>query len=80
MTGIKILNVTHNQLRTIPRNTFPKLYELHTIDVSHNEISEIYNGVFQTLFGLRYSSILLIILGNGSIQYTKTHRDVLFCW
>lgn len=53
MTGLKILNVTHNQLKTIPRNTFQKLYELHTIDVSHNVITDIYNGVFQTLFGLR---------------------------
>ena len=53
MTGIKILNVSNNHIKTIPRNTFPKLYELHTIDLSHNELKDIYNGVFQTLFSLR---------------------------
>lgn len=53
MTGLKILNVSHNQIARIPKNTFPKLYELHTIDLSHNNVSEIFNSVFQTLFSLR---------------------------
>lgn len=53
MTFIKILNVSHNALNSVPRNTFPKLYELHTIDLSYNNISEIHNSIFQTLFSLR---------------------------
>ena len=53
MTGLKVLNVSHNILRTVPRQTFPKLYELHTIDLSYNNISDIYNAIFQTLFSLR---------------------------
>ncbi|KOB68152.1 Leucine rich repeat protein [Operophtera brumata] len=36
------------------KNSFPKLYELHTVDVSHNELEEIFNAVFQNLFSLRY--------------------------
>lgn len=53
MTGLKFLNVSHNQIVEIPKNTFPKLYELHTIDMSHNNVSIIFGGVFQTLFSLR---------------------------
>lgn len=53
MSGLKILNVSYNQIEVIPRNTFPKLYELHTIDLSHNQVREIWNSVFQTLFSLR---------------------------
>lgn len=39
MTGLKILNVSHNQIETVPKKTFPKLYELHTIDLSYNNLS-----------------------------------------
>lgn len=53
MTGLKILNVSHNRIIDIPKNTFPKLYELHTIDLSHNNLTTIFNSVFQTLFSLR---------------------------
>lgn len=53
MTGLKILNVSYNQITEIPKNTFPKLYELHTIDMSHNNLTTIANAVFQVLFSLR---------------------------
>lgn len=53
MAGIKILNVTHNNIRTIPKGTFPKLYELHTLDFSHNRIKTISTTVFQPLLSLR---------------------------
>lgn len=53
MTGIKVINVSHNQIVDIPKNTFPKLYELHTIDISYNNLTTISNAVFQTLFSLR---------------------------
>lgn len=56
MTGIRVLNVSHNQITSIPRNAFPKLYELHTVDASYNNMSEIYNAVFQNLFSLRFVS------------------------
>jgi len=53
MAGIKILNVTHNRIKTIPKGTFPKLYELHTLDFSHNRIKTISPAVFQPLLSLR---------------------------
>lgn len=54
MTGLKILNASYNMIEKIPRNTFPKLYELHTVDVSYNRIRDVWNSVFQTLFSLRF--------------------------
>ncbi|CAH2011462.1 unnamed protein product [Acanthoscelides obtectus] len=57
MTGIKVLNVSHNLITTVPRKTFPKLYELHTIDLSYNKLTDIFNSVFQTLFSLRYLNL-----------------------
>lgn len=53
MVGIKILNVTHNKIKTIPKGTFPKLYELHTLDFSYNDIKMISPAVFQPLLSLR---------------------------
>jgi Leucine-rich repeat (LRR) protein len=53
MTGLKKLNVSHNLLTTVPRNSIPKLYELHTIDLSHNLIHELWTAVFQPLLSLR---------------------------
>jgi Leucine-rich repeat (LRR) protein len=54
MTGLKILNVSHNVIEKIPRNTFPKLFELHTVDISYNKLHDIWNSVFQTLLSLRF--------------------------
>ncbi|RXG60327.1 Insulin-like growth factor-binding protein complex acid labile subunit [Armadillidium vulgare] len=51
--GLKILNVSYNPLKRIPRNTFPKLYELHTIDGRYCQIEEIGRAVFANLFSLR---------------------------
>lgn len=67
MTGLKILNVSHNNIYRIPKNTFPKLYELHTIDVSHNNLTEIFNAVFQTLFSLR-----MLNLSHNSLEIIKS--------
>lgn len=75
MTGLKILNVTYNRLTVIPRNTFPKLYELHTIDLSHNEIEKIAPEVFQPLFGLRYlnlSNNYLVEIGSRTFGKVAT--------
>ena len=41
------------QIVDIPKKTFPKLYELHTIDFSHNNISKIERSVFVNLLSLR---------------------------
>lgn len=57
MVGIKILNVTHNKIKTIPKGTFPKLYELHTLDFSYNHIKTISPAVFQPLLSLRYINL-----------------------
>lgn len=57
MAGIKILNVTHNNIKTIPKGTFPKLYELHTLDFSHNRIKSISPAVFQPLLSLRFINL-----------------------
>lgn len=48
-----MLNVTHNQIKAIPKGTFPKLYELHTLDFSYNRIKTISPAVFQPLLSLR---------------------------
>lgn len=66
MTGLKILNVSHNQIAKIPKNSFPKLYELHTIDLSYNNLSDIFNSVFQTLFSLR-----MLDLSHNSLETLK---------
>ena len=52
--GIKILDVSFNQLSEIPRNTFPKLYELCSINFSHNNLTKIYRSVFAPLFSIRH--------------------------
>lgn len=57
MAGIKMLNVSHNELREVNKNTFPKLYELHTVDLSWNNISKIHSAIFTNLFSLRYLNI-----------------------
>jgi Leucine-rich repeat (LRR) protein len=54
MTGLKILNVNLNVIEKIPRNTFPKLFELHTMDISYNRVRDIWNFMFKTLFSLRF--------------------------
>ena len=41
------------QIIDIPKKTFPKLYELHTIDFSHNNITQIDRSVFVNLLSLR---------------------------
>ena len=41
------------QIVDIPKKTFPKLYELHTIDFSHNNLSSIDRSVFVNLLSLR---------------------------
>jgi Leucine-rich repeat (LRR) protein len=53
-TGIVVLNVSHNSIIDIPKRTFPKLYELHTIDFSYNNLSEIDKSVFTNLLSLRH--------------------------
>ena len=41
------------QIIDIPKKTFPKLYELHTIDFSHNNLTQIDRSVFVNLLSLR---------------------------
>ncbi len=48
-----MLNASHNELVDVPKGSFPKLFELHTIDFSHNNISSVGRGVFGQLFSLR---------------------------
>ena len=64
-TSIKFYLLTNFQITTIPRKTFPKLYELHTIDFSYNNISEIDNSVFANLLGLR------------NLNFTHNHLEQL---
>ena len=52
--GIKLLNVSFNQIQEIPRSSFPKLYELASIDFSHNNITDVGRSVFSTLFSIRH--------------------------
>ncbi len=43
-----------SQLEDIPKGTFPKLFELHTIDFSHNNLSSLGRSSFTQLFSLRH--------------------------
>ena len=52
--GIKLLNVSYNQIQAIPKSTFPKLYELASIDFSHNNITDVGRSVFASLFSIRH--------------------------
>jgi len=52
--GMKILDASYNQITDIPKNSFPKLYELHTINFRHNNISSIGRSVFMPLFSIRH--------------------------
>lgn len=68
MAGLKILNVSNNEIAIIPKNSFPKLYELHTVDISHNSLTEIASAVFQPLFSLRYYNLIY----NSFLLYSFT--------
>lgn len=57
MSGIRLLNVSYNNIEVIPKQTILKLYELHTIDVSHNSLSEIADNIFQPALGLRFLNL-----------------------
>lgn len=52
--GIKMLDVSYNQIVEIPKATFPKLYELNTINLSHNNLTKIWRSVFTPLFSIRH--------------------------
>lgn len=55
-TGIKFVNLSHNSIRELNRKAFtPKrLYELHTIDLSHNHIADLSGSVFEKFASIRY--------------------------
>lgn len=57
MSGLRILNVSFNNIAVIPKQTILKLYELNTIDLSHNNISEIADNVFQPALSLRFLNL-----------------------
>lgn len=57
MNGIRVLNVSFNNITTIPKQTFLKLYELNTIDASHNSISEIADNIFVPALALRFLNL-----------------------
>ncbi|CAF1383874.1 unnamed protein product [Adineta steineri] len=42
-SSIKILNLTSNQLRIIPNDIFNRMSQLHTLDLSHNLIENLFN-------------------------------------
>lgn len=57
LTGIKLLNVSYNRLQEINRKAFAnnkKLYEMETVDLSHNEIKDLSGSVFEKFWALRF--------------------------
>jgi Leucine-rich repeat (LRR) protein len=67
----------------IPRNTFPKLYEIHTVDVSYNRIHDIRKSVLQTLFNLRflnmsYNSLATIKVSTFGALHTLLELDLSY--
>ena len=51
--GIKKLKLSFNQIMEILKVTFPKLYELSSVDLSHNNFTKIWGSVFTPLFSVR---------------------------
>ncbi|XP_040569853.1 uncharacterized protein [Lepeophtheirus salmonis] len=77
--GLKVLNVSHNEIVDIPKNTFPKLYEVFRLDFSHNNISIIGKSVFSTLLSLRHIDLShnsLTKLDSGMLGKVPTLLDI----
>lgn len=59
-TGIRILDLSHNQITEFNKKSFTQkipLYELHTIDASFNNISQISGNILEKLKSIRYFNI-----------------------
>ncbi|UYV71104.1 hypothetical protein LAZ67_8001720 [Cordylochernes scorpioides] len=81
LTGIKFLNVTHNFIQNLHRRVFTpkKLYELHTVDLSYNNISQLSGSVFEKLASVRTINLShnnLTKLGFGSFGAVTTLNDI----
>lgn len=65
LTGLRMLNLSHNFITEINRKHFTtkKLYELDTIDLSYNNISELSGSVFE-----KFLSVRLINLTHNSLR------------
>lgn len=60
LTGIRILDIKHNQITELNKKSFTQktpLYELHTIDASFNNISQITGNVLERLRSIRYLNV-----------------------
>jgi hypothetical protein len=56
------------------QNSFPKLYELHTILLHHNNITDIYRSVFTSLFSLRSTNFLRHPLCAVSVSFPASKQ------
>lgn len=66
LTGIRVLDLSHNQITEFNKKSFTQkfpLYELHTIDASYNNISQITGNVLEKL-----RSIRLLDLSHNSLR------------
>lgn len=60
LTGIRFLNISHNQITEFNKKSFTQkvpLYELHTIDASYNNISQISGNILERLKSVRYINL-----------------------
>lgn len=65
-TGIKILDLSHNQITEFNKKSFAQktpLYELHTVDASYNNISQISGNILE-----RLKSVRLLNLTHNSLR------------
>lgn len=55
LTGMRVLNLSHNVIGEINRKHFTtkKLFELQTIDLSYNNITDISGNVFEKFVSIR---------------------------
>jgi len=77
-SSIKILNLTLNQLRTIPNDLFNRMPQLHTLDLSHNLIENlpIINQINLLNINLSYNLINYIQLNDNQNNYDLSFNPI----
>lgn len=85
-TGIRILDLSHNQITEFNKKSFTQkipLYELHTVDASYNNISQISGNILEKLksvrlFNISHNSLRRLTSGGLGNSPTLLELDLSF--